>query len=314
MPTATPQGTAHTRQGVWWAFLAIVVAALVAGCGGSSGAKEVERPTEATAERVRIENGAATLQSVVRVAFPGPIDLALEGQELLEAIRLQTPGAGAELRATRVPVAEVSVEGEGNEGNVLVIETDGLVPNETEVRIDRAALADGASGSVATDVSADLSQLQVLLASVAVEPTRPELFSGGQQAPVEAADRDPEAQRQALEAHLRARGSNEDVIAEALETYDSMPGDVVADPKLAAAIAGLTGTFAEPAITDLLTENNCTRLPAARIAFEEPGLSGPAGAGDVYGVGRAGGLHQPGARGRAGAVADGDPAARGHPL
>ncbi len=169
LTTTAGRGNSTSARGTWWALLAIVVAVLVAGCGGSNGAREIERPTEATAERVRVENGAATLRSVVRVEFPGPIELALEGEKLHESIRLQTPGAGAELRATRVPVASVSVEGDGEEGNVLVIETDGLIPDDTEIRIDRAALADGASGSVATDVSADLSQLQVLLASVPVD-------------------------------------------------------------------------------------------------------------------------------------------------
>ena len=84
------------------------------------------------------------------------------------------------------------------------------------------------------------------------------------------ADRDATVQREALEFHLNQRQVDPQTYLDALAIYDAMPVDIVTSPKLRAALAALTGTFAEPALESLLTGENCTGLPAARIAFETP--------------------------------------------
>ncbi|MBK9344890.1 MAG: hypothetical protein IPN07_18115 [Dehalococcoidia bacterium] len=90
-------------------------------------------------------------------------------------------------------------------------------------------------------------------------------------APVTDADRDAAAQRSLLETHFKSRpGAGSESLAAALAVYDGINTETVPSPKLRAAIAALTGTFAEPAITSLLTSDNCTSRPAAKIAFQVP--------------------------------------------
>ncbi len=253
------------RRAAITAVLAVVMAALVA-CGGESAPPTVPRPIAAEAERQRADDGAATLQSTVRLEFGEEIALALEGDELHEAIRIQTPGSHEAPR--RVEVLSAGID--GDDPAVLVVETGELVPEGSEVRIHRSALTEGGEGTVATQVASDLTELQVALASRPLAPTRPELFAISEVAPVTAEDHDEEAIRSQLVEHLESRGTTGAPFERALEYFDTMPADIVQAPKLRAALAGLAGTFAEPAIADLLTEDNCTGLPAARIAFQEP--------------------------------------------
>jgi hypothetical protein len=76
--------------------------------------------------------------------------------------------------------------------------------------------------------------------------------------------------RAALEDHLRARKESAETVARALEVFDTTPPSIVPSAKLRAALAALTGTFAEPAISALLTTQNCTEKPAAGVLFQEP--------------------------------------------
>jgi hypothetical protein len=87
---------------------------------------------------------------------------------------------------------------------------------------------------------------------------------------VTAADHDPAAQRSALQAHLTKRGADETTTKSALARYDAMPPTVIPSPKVRAALAALTGTFAEPAIDALLTSGNCTNKPVQSILFQSP--------------------------------------------
>jgi hypothetical protein len=246
----------------------LVAVFLLVACGGEAAPPEVPRPLSAEAERQREDDGAATLRSTVRIEFPEEIELVLEGQELRSAITIQTPGAAGAIRPQNVPIVSATVSRANP--TVLVLETSELVPNNSELRIRRAALARGGEGSVAVTVRSDLTPIQVMLASRPMAPTRPELFTSGRVAPVTDQDRDEAAMRQALADHLDTRGTVGTTYERAMAYFDGMDPEVVRSPKLRAALAGLTGTFAEPAIEDLMTPNNCTAQRVHRIAFEEP--------------------------------------------
>jgi hypothetical protein len=73
------------------------------------------------------------------------IALALEGAELRDAFTLRTPGLNTTFTPQTLPVTSVSVS--PSDANVVVLEVDGLVPERTELRIRRAALAEGGEGS-----------------------------------------------------------------------------------------------------------------------------------------------------------------------
>lgn len=262
------------RERAWPGSAARVVAilavlAVLGACGGESDPVEVPRATTATAERV-IEDGAATARSTVRVEFEEgeEIELALDGGELRDAFTLRTPGLNTTFTPQDLPVTSVSVS--RSEPNVVLLEVDGLVPERTELRIRRAALAEGGEGSYPVSVESQLTALDVVLSTNPVAPVDAALFSVAQVPEVTPGATDEAAMRSALEAHLQVRGTTGAVLDRALDYYDNVDRAVVASPKLRAALAGLTGTYAEPAIPHLLTNENCTSLPAERIAFEPP--------------------------------------------
>lgn len=251
--------------------LALIVLSVLAtvSCGSdATGKDDVPRPTSATAERQRDADGAALLRSTIRITFPGEVALSGDAGDLLDHVRVQTPGGTQGLPAEELPIRSLRIDRQ--DPSVLVVETDGLVPGDSEVRIRREVLARGAEGSVATRVASDLTGLEVLLASYAMTPANAELYGQPVVAPVTAQDGDAAGMREALEEHLRQRGSNEETTARAVGAFDSVPTDIVPSPKLRAALASLTGTFAEPAIDHLLTGENCTGQPSERIAFQEP--------------------------------------------
>lgn len=251
--------------------VAVLVALLlvVAACRGESTPAQVPRATTAAAERV-IEDGAATARSTVRVEFPAgeEIELALEGAELRDAFTLRTPGLNTTFTPQNIPVTSVSVS--PDEPNAVLLEVDGLVPERTELRIRRAALAEGGEGSYPVAVTSPLTALDVVLATNPVAPTDAAVFSVASVPPTTPADNDSDSVRTALEEHLAARGTTGAVADRAMDHYDTIAAEIVTSPKLRAALAGLTGTFAEPAIEHLLTNANCTGLAAERIAFEPP--------------------------------------------
>ncbi len=266
--------TADTRERAWGGNAAriaaiLAVLAVLGACRGESAPVEVPRATAATAERI-IEDGAATLRSTVEVAFPAEVGivLALEGEELREAFTLRTPGLNTTFTPQTLPVTSVSVS--PSESNVVVLEVEGLVPERTELRIRRAALAEGGEGTFPVSVESRMTALDVVLATYPVAPADPALFSAARVPEVTADAKDDAAMRAALEAHLATRGTIGSVLDRALDYYDAMSAEVVPSPKLRAALAGLTGTYAEPAIPHLLTDENCTGLPVERIAFEPP--------------------------------------------
>jgi len=247
---------------------AIAASAIIAACGGDEGepSTSAPRPLSAVAERIR-DDGLATLQSRVLVEFPEKVTLALDGAELIEAVSIQTVGSG-QFRPDDVLVRSVTVS--RADATQMIIETSELVSDGAELRIHRSALAAGAEGSVAIKVDADLSPFEVPYASLPLIPSDPTLFTGGSRAPLLTTDRDRETMRSQLAEHLDERGSDADVRGRALAAFDAMPADIVTSPKLAASLASLVGTFAEPALNNLFSADNCTGQPVARVAFEPP--------------------------------------------
>jgi hypothetical protein len=151
---------------------------------------------------------------------------------------------------------------------------NGLVADESELKVNRNLFAEKETGDLTIQVSSDLDSFQALTGAVAFGVTSADDYTSPTPKPVTAADRDPAAQRAALEQHLKDRGSPDDVVTKALATYDSMSPTIVPSPKLRAALAALTGTFAEPAIAADLTANNCLKTPDTSIDFKDPEADG----------------------------------------
>src|SRR5690606_10494307 len=118
-------------------------------------------------------------------------------------------------------------------------------------------------------IASTLSPFAAAQATYPLVPFDPSVVEAG--APPEPGDLDvnDEAMKQAMLEHMRLRGSPEEVLGRAALTYDSISPEIVPSPKLRAALGALTGTFAEPAITWLLTETNCTGAPVILIDFRE---------------------------------------------
>lgn len=249
-------------------FLAALLLLILTGCGGGgSNAGEVSRPVSAEAERQRDSDGAATLRSTVLVQFPKSLALDLQAEALRDAVRIRTSGE----RPRDLAVESVAVSRE--DATVLVIETSELVPDNSEFRIGRSAFVRDAAGSVSTRIAGDLTRCAAELASYALGPAEGSVdafFADSESPRVTLDDRTTDRMREALQAHLEARGSAPDTAARALETFDGMSDAIVQSPKLRAALSALTGTFAEPAIVALTTADNCTGRAAERIAFEVP--------------------------------------------
>lgn len=250
-------------------FAAVALAALLgSACGGGSSSTggEPPEPIRATAER-RFEDGAATLSSTVSVRFNREVVLADPEGDLASFFRIVPPADGrAQPRAIDVASAVQST----TTSRVVELTTAGLVSDGSTLYVSRRAFEPRGTGEASITIEADLSETTVLLATTPLRFARPEVMTRGEVAEVVPDDRDPEAQRRLLEQHLRRRGNEEPFIDDVLSLYDSMPAAIVQHPKLRAALAALRGTFAEPAISSLLTGDNCTGRPSAAIVFGTP--------------------------------------------
>ncbi len=245
---------------------AALASCLVLGaCGGDESAGPVPQVKEVTAERLAGTGGKQT--SRVTVRFDRDLELAVGRVPLASRIELEVPDLVAQgTRRVLVSSAEVSK----NDPRAIILTVAALVPDGTKVRIDKRAFNADAEGELVAVVESELSAAFALLATTAFESSLPSLLDPAQVIAPTEADRDPVAMRAALDAHLQARGTNAELRTKALTRFDAMPVEIVPSPKIRAALAALTGTFAEAAIDYLLTDQNCTAKPAALIAFQEP--------------------------------------------
>lgn len=250
------------------ALAVATLVALMAACGGGQQGVGVPGITHAQATR-DVDSSAAKLTSTVRVDFDRDIALAPAKVPLASYFELEVPRPGGRgSQAARVLVRTAEVPADNRRQVVLTV--DSLVPAGTVLRVAKRAFQEGAEGDITVDIDSELSPRMVQLASTALAITRPELLGEPRVAEVTPADGDPAAMRAGLEAHLQQRGASAETKQKALQRFDSIPVEIVPNPKLRAALAALTGTFAEPAIDSLLTSGNCTGKPAALVAFQPP--------------------------------------------
>ncbi len=238
-------------------------------CGGSEPVAPPPRILEATSERVVID-GAATLTSVVTIRFNRPVTLSGDANPRRARATIELRNAdGLDFDVPSVTV--VNIEESSSSSRLLVVTTKGLVPDGALIRIEADTLIDGGDEVHEFVIESDLSSIAAILGSTAVAFFVPAIFDPPAPALPTTADRDNEVIRAQLQQHLALRlALGSEVTQAVLETYDSIPRDIVPHPKVRAALAALVGTFAQPAVTSLLTSANCTGAPAAIIDFRVP--------------------------------------------
>ncbi len=249
-----------------WIAAALVGLAAVACSSGSKQADSFPKIGSVQADR-DVVDGKALLTSTLKVTLDREWKLVETDLPFASLFELRAPLADGSSKRVLIDTAERSP----NNNRQATLTVKSLVPQGATLTIQRKAFVRNASGVVSGEVDSALDPALVLLASEALAVSEPSLFDGGELAPVTDADNDPVAQRAALEAHLRLRpGDPGTFVDKVLAIYDAIPTDIVPSPKLRAALAGLSGTFADPAVASFMTANNCTNKPAARIAFEPP--------------------------------------------
>lgn len=246
--------------------LAVLAAAL--GLAACSSGQQAAIPTVASARATRdVVDGEAKLSSTVEVRFDRTVVLAPLKVPLASNFEFEVAGvAGGPSRRVLVSSAEISPAS----SRVILLKVDQVVPAGAKLKVSEKAFSAAARGEVVIPVESDLSPVLALLATNALSLGRPQLLDPGAVPVARDSDRDPAAMRAALSAMLEKRGADAETTRAALARYESIPAAIVPSPKLRAALAGLTGTFAEPAIDNLLTSNNCAGKPAAQVLFQLP--------------------------------------------
>lgn len=238
----------------------------VVGCSGGGG-EETPPPriSSAVAER-DVVDGKALLTSTIEVTFDRDWELAETNLPFASLFELTVPLADGTEK--RVLIREAT-RSETNRRSVTLT-VNSLVAEGAVLKVQRKAFNRKATGELEVEVESSLDAALVLLASEALVVTRESFYNDPTIAPIVDADRDPAAMRALLEKHLANRNSPEAITAKALATFDTMSTEIVPSPKLRAALAALTGTFAEGAISSILTGDNCTNRPAAALVFQPP--------------------------------------------
>ena len=249
-----------------WVAGVLAVAAL--GLSACSSGEPAAVPAVVSARATRdVLDGEAKLSSTVEVRFDRTVVLAPLKVPLASNFEFAVAGlSGGAARRVLVSKAEVS----GSNSRVIVLKVDQVVPDGAKLKIAEKAFSADAKGELIVVVEGDLSPVLAFLATSALALGRPQLLDPGVTAEVKDSDRDPEAMRSALSEMLDKRGADAGTKKAALAKYDSIPVSAIPAPKLRAALAGLTGTFAEPAIDALLTTNNCSGKPVAQVLFQPP--------------------------------------------
>ena len=203
----------------------------------------------------------ATLSSVVTVRFNRPVALTddrPEGQPEVTIEVVEEGGNGFGIP----PVSVTSMRESDASTRLLEVTTEGLVPDGSIIRIDPRALVDGGVATHEIDIRGELVGGDVILASVTLGFSDLEASTRSATVAPTEADRDNDAVRLLLQQHLALRVAlGSDIASDVLALYDQLPRDVIPHPKVRAALAALFGTFAQPAITAYLTDQNCTGAP-----------------------------------------------------
>ena len=246
----------------------VLVAVAAAACGGGSPQGAPPQGGTATATR-DIAEGNPKLTSTILVRFDRAVTLASRQVPLASHFELLIPQASADdIKTVLVLVKDADfVKGSTRE---VTLQVDRLVPAGTKVVVQKDAFRKDATGTIEIEVESDLDVIGALLASKALAVGDPAVVDPVQAPDLKPEDRDAAAQRAALVAHLAARGTDVASTKRAIDRFDSMGAEIVQSAKARAALAALTGTFAEPAIDSLLTANNCTAKPAAQVVFQVP--------------------------------------------
>ncbi len=233
----------------------------------SSGSEQQPLPRVSSAKAQRdVVDGQAKLTSVIKVQFDRDFKV-LEGDvPLASNFELSVPLAEGGNQRVLVQTAALAP----GTGRVIELKVAALIPQDAKLSIRRSLFQAKATGTIEAKIDSDLDKTLVVLASKGLISTNESFLGDPETAVLKPEDRDAAAMREALEAHMQARGTDPQTVQDAVELYDAIPQAVVTSPKLRAALAALTGTFAEPAIPSLLTTGNCTGKPANRIAFQEP--------------------------------------------
>lgn len=245
----------------------LAVLTTVVACDDTSASAVPPELTGAKAERDLSQDGAALLTTTVTVRFDRSYQLAPAKVPLASFFELAVPT----IKNTTDRVFPQSAEFQDkNDRRVVKLAINRLIPEGSKLKVAKAAFAADAKGDLEIDVESELTPTAVVLASTSLAVPGPELLAEAVTTEVRPEDRDPAVQRKALESDLDLRHVPNEVRASALARFDSIPQDLVPSPKIRAALAALTGTFAEPALDALFTEKNCTGKPVALIAFQPP--------------------------------------------
>ena len=234
-------------------------------CNGDS--EPPAQPLVSSAESVRdVVNGQARSTSSVTVRFDRPFEWAPSRIPLESYFEFEVPLAAGGTTRALVVAAELS----DSNSREVVLRANRLIPDGSTLKIARRVFDEDGAGDLEAEVEGDLSPLLAFLATNALVAQDGTLFDPPTIAEVDPAEADPAVMREQLEFHLTQRQADPQTVQDALAFYDAIPAEIVPAPKLRAALAGLVGTFAEPAIGNLLTSDNCTGAPVALIDFLEP--------------------------------------------
>lgn len=251
------------RRSAWLLLLLPVLAT----CGGG------ERPpvpgiASAVSER-DVEDGAARQSSTITVEFDRPLKLAKQEVPLASRFELQVPGlAAGGTRTRRVLVSHAEMPASSQ--RTIVLRVDALVPSGTVLSVAKQAFDGTSPGELTAEVKSSLTVEAAALATLAFTFGDPGTVADRGEPVVTGTDRDAASVRAQLEAHLAQRGSSAETNRSALALYDGIPASTVPGPKARAALAALTGTFAEPAIGALLRGENCGGVAVSLVVFAQP--------------------------------------------
>lgn len=245
-----------------WLAAFVLISATV--CGREASVA-VPRIVSATAEREVTEVGTAEVRTRVRVQFDRAFRTVDRNIPLASyfKVMLTTP-----LGERRLFVQSASHD--PGRPELVEVVVDAVVAEGSRVIVERRAFEHGATGWLEARIEGALPVVQAALANGPWRFTDPAVIAAGSPPAVTNADRDDALMREALQAHLRKRGASATVEAAALNLYDAIPREQVPSPKARAALAALTGTFAQPAISWLLTDENCTGQPVTAVVFAPP--------------------------------------------